>query len=489
MTYRHRILTFCLLAILPMTAFSADINLPNIGDAAGTLMSPEEERQLGQEFMQNVRQSLTLLDDPVAEEYIQTLGDHLVSQVSDYHQQVTFFIVKDPAINAFAGPGGYIGVHTGLITAARSEGELASVLAHEISHVVQRHLLRAFETDSRMGLPTLAAILAAIIVGGNNPQVGEAVLASSIAGTTQKQLTFSRQHEQEADRVGLDILAHAGYDPRTMVSFFETLQQSNRYADNRLPEFLLTHPLTFSRVADTRNRAAQYPQTKSGDETTFRLFQARIAVTTTEKINLQTTDIEGQNVPEQYRNTLMNLRKGDYKQARQGIKALQLQDPNRILYHQTAAEIELAADNTENARELLKKSLGLFPDNGPLSLLYAETLLQLGDADTTLRLLDRQIRLHPRQKQLYSLQARAAQKAGQPADAYLALAEIQILEGNTRQAIDYMELALEQANITPHQRLAVEARLKTLKDEVQQTAQQPPPERDKTPANHSRQTL
>jgi predicted Zn-dependent protease len=489
MTYRHFLLICSLILGAPSIAPAADINLPNIGDAAGTLMSPEEERQLGQEFMQNVRQSLTLLDDPIAEEYIQTLGDHLVSQVSDYHQQVTFFIVKDPAINAFAGPGGYIGVHTGLITSARSEGELASVLAHEISHVVQRHLLRAFETDSRMGLPTLAAILAAIIVGGNNPQVGEAVLASSIAGTTQKQLTFSRQHEQEADRVGLDILAHAGYDPRTMVSFFETLQQSNRYADNRLPEFLLTHPLTFSRVADTRNRAAQYPQIKSGDDTTFQLFQARIAVATTEKINLQTTDSAKQNATAQYRNTLTSLKKGEYEQARRGIKILLAQDPNRILYHQTAAEIELASDNIETASGLLKNSLELFPDNEPLSLLYAETLLQLEDADTTLRLLDRQIRHHPRQKRLYSLQARAAQKAGQPADAYLALAEIQILEGNTRQAIDYMELALKQTNVILHQRLAIEARLKSIKDEVRLGAQPRQPESDKTSAEHSMRTL
>lgn len=481
MSYRIFALAFSLIACGPPIAFAEDINLPNIGDAAGTMMSPEEERQLGLEFMQNVRQSLTLLDDPVVEEYIQSLGDHLVSQVNDYHEPVTFFVVKDPSINAFAGPGGYIGVHTGLITAARSEGELASVLAHEIAHVVQRHILRTFETDSHMGLPTLAAILAAIIVGGNNPQVGEAVLASSIAGTTQKQLTFSRQHEQEADRVGLDILAHAGYDPRTMVSFFETLQQSNRYADNRLPEFLLTHPLTFSRVADTRNRADQYPQIKPGDDTAFQLFRARIIVDTSATNDLKTTTNNEQRAPEQYRNTLIYLKNGDFSQARNGIKTLLQQDPNRILYHQTAAEIELAADNTKEAKVILKDALNLFPDNGPLTLLYAETLLQLGETDTTLQLVDRQIRLHPRQKRLYSLQARAAQKAGQNADAYQALAEIQLLEGNQQQAIDYLEQALAQANVSQHLKLAIEARLKVLKDEVRQNTQQGQTDSNKTP--------
>lgn len=454
------------------TAPVADINLPNIGDAAGTLMSPEEERQLGQEFMHSVRQSLKLLHDPIVEEYIQDLGDHLVSQVSDFHQPVTFFIVEDPTINAFAGPGGYIGVHTGLILAARSEGELASVLAHEISHVVQRHLLRAFETDSRMGLPTLAAILAAIIVGGNNPQVSEAVLASSIAGTTQKQLTFSRQHEQEADRVGLDMLARAGYDPRTMVSFFETLQQSNRYADNRLPEFLLTHPLTFSRVADTKNRAMQYPQIIPGSDNRFKLFQARVAVLTKAISGLDPAGIEPPSPNEQYRQTLIHLAKGDHAQARQTIDDLLRQEPYRILFHHTAAEIEIAANNLPKALAALKAALKIFPDNYPLNLLYAETLLSLNEIDVALNAIDKQLRLHPQQMPLHALRARAAQTLGQTAEAYLSLAEIQILDGNTRQAIEYLEQALKQNDISSYRRLAIEARLNPLKDEAIQRSQQ-----------------
>jgi predicted Zn-dependent protease len=448
----------------------ADINLPDMGDAAGTLMSPEEERRLGEEFMRNVRQSLKLLDDPAIDAYIQALGDHLVSQVSDYHQPITFFVVDDPSINAFAGPGGYIGVHTGLITAARTEGELAAVLAHEIAHVVQRHLLRSVETDSHMQLPTLAAILAAIIVGGSNPQVSEAVLASSIAGSTQHQLTYSRQHEQEADRVGLDILARAGYDPRSMVSFFEKLQQANRYGDNRLPEFLLTHPLTFSRIADTRNRAAQYPHIKPGDDTTFRLIQARTAVATEKRDSLVINESASQSPITRYKDALIWQKRGEYARASKAIENLLQQDPNRVLYHQTAAEIALAAGETAKARKILTKSLTYFPDNTPLTLLYADTLLQTGEAATARKVLERQIRLHPGNKRLYALHARAAQKEGRNSLAYQSLAEIQLIEGNRHQAVDYLELALKQPDIDQYQKLAIQARLKTLKEELRQEA-------------------
>ena len=211
-------------------------NLPDMGNSAELLMSPEDEKRIGLEFMRQVRQQLKLEDDVISNEYIQHLGNKLASQIDTRGQTFTFFIVSDPSINAFAGPGGFIGVHTGLILSAKTEGELASVLAHEIAHVVQQHLLRSMESSQGMSLATFGAIVAAMVLGG---QVGEAVFASTIAGTTQSQLSYSRAHEQEADRVGIEMLSRAHYDPNDMPNFFETLQKQNRYSQHNIPEINL----------------------------------------------------------------------------------------------------------------------------------------------------------------------------------------------------------------------------------------------------------
>lgn len=447
-------------------AAPTQIALPNMGDAASGIMSAEEERQLGEEFMLSVRQTLKIEDDAASTEYLQHLGERLISQIDDYDGGITLFIVKDPSINAFAGPGGYIGVHTGLILAAESEGELASVIAHEIAHITQRHLLRAFEADSKMGLPTLAAIIAAIVAGGSNPQISEAVIASTVAGSTQKTLTYSRLYEQEADRVGIQLLAKADYDPRTMVSFFEKLQQQNRYADNRLPEFLLTHPLTFSRVADARHRAEQYSKThQNTDDLGFSLFQARIAFLSQDRAGQQPTREHLSPQANAFRLALKYRSEGNFEQADSLLQKLCSEEPSRLFYWLTQGENALAAGKLEHAKSVLSRALSLFPQNTPLTLLLAETYKQRKEIEPAYELLTAHLQSAPPSAEVYEAHAQVAQILGKHAETFRSLAEAQILLGNPHQAIDYLERALQDRHISPYQRLALEARLRDIKQQ------------------------
>jgi predicted Zn-dependent protease len=470
---RYRIITWIVIfygftLAAPLNASNLASQLPNIGDVGSTVLTPRQEKVLGQEFMRNVRQSLHLLNDPLSSAYLQNLADRLLTKTTDSYQDITVFIVDDPSINAFAGPGGYIGIHTGLILAARTEGELASVMAHEIAHVTQRHLVRSFEAGSKMNLATMGAIIAAIVLGGSNPEVSEAVLASTVAGSAQQQLTFSRTHEQEADRVGLDMLASANIDPRMMVSFFEVLQQQQRTISGSSPEFLRTHPLTLARIADTRNRAQQYANYALAENTSFQLIQARTATLARKigpnpftKVN---SDI-GKNA-EKYYQALTAAKSNNYPLASNHIQPLLRSDTGRVLYHYSAAGIELANNKPEKARKIIVKALNLFPGNPSLTELYAKTLLQLKQPQLALDALKAAIRKHPEAHYLYQSYAKAASGLGKEAEAYRALAEYHAALGNLRQAVEHLTQALTAGTLDRYDQLSAQARQKELKAEV-----------------------
>ena len=217
-----------LVAHLP-PALALDTDLPDLGNSAGGLMTPKRERDLGRAFMRSVRRSQKVMDDPLLNDYIQQLGQRLVDASGERGTPFSFFMIDDPQINAFAGPGGYIGVYTGLLQTTETESELAAVLAHEIAHVTQQHLLRAWESTSQMSIPSAAILLAAVVLGA--AVGGDAAAAAAVGGQAaliQQQINFTRANEQEADRVGIDILAESGYEPRAMPSFFDRMGKANQ---------------------------------------------------------------------------------------------------------------------------------------------------------------------------------------------------------------------------------------------------------------------
>jgi len=479
---------FTISLVLPISTLANDLSaqLPDIGKAGTSVLSPREEQQLGREFMHSVQHNLKLIDDPPTVTYLQGLADQLVVSLQGNHPPITVFLVDNASINAFAGPGGYIGIHTGLLLTSRNEGELVSVLAHEIAHVTQRHLVRAVEASGRMSLPTMGALIAAIVLSASNPQVSKALLTSTMANSTQQRLTHSRSNEQEADNIGLDLMASANYDPRAMVAFFEVLQNSQRSTEFAAPEFMRTHPLTLSRVADARNRAEQYPVHTSRDNTTFELIQARIITrgreNKTAPLGANLKKSAWSQMAKKYFNALQSAKEGDYVLARTGLRQLTRKNPHRVLFPYSAAQIELADNRPRSAKEILRHALTLFPGNLSLIELYADILLRLDQPRPALEILKTALRKNPEYYRLYQPYAKAANALDEKAEAYRALAEWQYAQGGLYQAVDYLAQALKAPGLPPYDRLILQARQDMLKTEVRQR-EKPVSSR---PENHQR---
>ncbi len=459
------------LLLAPLHGHALYNELPEMGDSTGNILSQEEEQRIGAEFMRNIRHSLDLLDDPEINEYLQDLGARLVSHSDGAARPFSFFIVQDPRINAFAAPGGYIGINSGLILHTRNESELAAVLAHEIAHVTQRHLARASEAASNMSLPMAAAVIAAMILGGQDPELAQAAITAAMAGSTQQMINFTRLNEQEADRVGMQILIDAGFDPGGMPSFFSKLASANRINRDVLPEFLKTHPVTLSRIADSSNRAARYPSRKHQDSPRYRLMRAKIRVLLSKNPDealrhfRDRTDEVGR-----YGYALALLRKGEHAKARSVLQPLIKRQPELITYQYALAAIESAAGNLHRALAIYERNLRLYPLNTPLTMQYAFTLMQANQGKKARELLHRYLGNRPPTPALYRLLAQAEQKAGHPVASRQAMAEYYFLEGLTLAAIRQLEQALESPDITPYETASIEARMKQLQEHARMEA-------------------
>ena len=459
------------------------LTLPDFGDPSGTLISPIEEQQLGVEFMRSVRREVTVIDDPQIEEYIQNLGYRLVAGADPQPFRFTYFVIREPDINAFAGPGGYIGVNSGLILMAQSESELASVLAHETAHVTQHHLLRTFAKESRTSLPTMAALLAALILGGHNPQVAEAAIASTVAGSAQMHISFTRENELEADRVGMQILVSAGYDPRYMAEFFERLQKATRFYQSGVPKLLMDHPVTTERIAYSRSRAEQYPHIAPPDDLPFELIRAKLRVLTTDDPNQSIQFFENALKQKTYSNeeaahygyALALLNKGEVAEARKQVKWLLDKSPNRIDYLIAEAQVESAADNGKVALKIYDDAIKLYPRNYPLTILDSTELIRDGQAPAARQLLQEYLRYRDPKPLVYKLLAQAENDAGSRIESQQALAEYDYLNGQTRSAIEHLNQALSLTKKDDfYHSTRIEARLKELKQEAELEDKQKP---------------
>jgi len=282
------VLSLCLLCTTSF-AYAKDLDLPDIGDSGASLMTPAQERRVGEAVMHNLRRAGMIVDDPIATAYLNQLGYHLLAQRDNPDQtNFSFFLVNDKSINAFALPGGFIGINYGLVMATDSEDELASVVAHEIAHVTQRHYARAYDMGKSSELPVLAAIIAAIVLGAHgNADIGQAAIATAAGASAQHQINFTRHNEEEADRIGIQLLAKAGFDPDMMAEFFEKLDKESRLYGSNVPAFLMDHPVNSERITDARNRAQQLPRPKPHDELMYLLIRDRIMAQSSSEI--QTT--------------------------------------------------------------------------------------------------------------------------------------------------------------------------------------------------------
>ncbi|MBI3546749.1 MAG: M48 family metallopeptidase [Gammaproteobacteria bacterium] len=462
----------CLLGQNPVHA--GNISLPDLGDESLAVISPAQERKLGEDLMRQSRRALAFVDDPELNSYIQSLGQKLVSHADTAQQDFRFFIIDNSAINAFAVPGGFIGVHTGLILAAQNEAELASVLAHETAHITQRHIPRLITESQRTSLPAMAAILAGILLASSGHQGGEAAIALTGAAVAQKEINYTRSFEEEADRIGMQILARSGFDPRAMPAFFERMQNLNRVNETNLPEFLRTHPVTTNRIADSRNRAEQLPYRQVRDGSEFEHMRAKIralAPGNPQEIARGFKDEIAQGKfrnadAERYGYVVALLRANQLVTARTEVQKLLAQSPNKPAYRILQAEVEMAAQNYKQALTLYANAYAKAPSNAMLMRYYANALLQTNHYRQAKDLLKSALQQQPDDPTLYKMLAEAAGGTGASYEAHRALAESYYLNGDAHAALEQLQLAARFTGDNFYLQSSLEARMASIKDDI-----------------------
>jgi predicted Zn-dependent protease len=460
------------LIVWPLSSLHAlDIALPEMGDSAGALISPQQEHEIGQSFFWRLQQSVDLIDDPEVNSYIHSLGYRLAANSDAPSLSFTFFMVPDPTVNAFAAPGGFIGMNSGLILTSQREDEVASVMAHEIAHITQRHLLRSFEQSKQMSVPMTVAMIAAALLGATtDAKMGTAAIMAVQAGGIQAQINFTRANESEADNLGMLTLVRAGFDAQAMPTFFERLQQTSRfYTSSAVPEFLRTHPVTTSRIADARGRAVTYPLKKQlGDNLQFYLIREKLRVMAATDLNQLTVyyaDVLASgsslnNVAARYGYSLALAAKGDYIQARTVIQELIDQDKDRLSYQLALADLEMAVGRLPAALTIYNDNQKLYPDDQALTLKQVGALLQANMPAKAVALLQTQLELGAPSRQLYKLLSQAKADMGEKSQSHSWLAEYYYSSGRLEQAADQLRLAAGFAKNDDYQLAKISSRLR-----------------------------
>ena len=457
----RQLIVTLVLTLFPVT-YQAELNtkieLPDMGDSSGTIISPAEEKELGEAFFRSLHSQVTINQDAEIQEYIESIGQKLVANSDNPSLPFHFFVVMENDINAFAGPGGYIGVNSGLITLTEAESELASVMAHEIAHVTQRHLYRAAEAAGRLSVPTMAATLAAILLGTQSPALGQAAIMAIMGSSVQFQIDFTRENEMEADRVGMQTLQESKYDPRSMPTFFERLQQSSRYYGRDVPEFLRTHPVTASRISDTRGRAETYPYKQYSDSLGYQLIRAKLQVVgskddagTAKLFNSKLTQgTAEQRMVARYGTGLLALKGQRHKDAESIFQDLAKQHPTQPHYATALARTALESKNYVVALARYQKLTEQFPNNEAIKLEYITTLVRAEEPQTAkknLALLSYKTQKLPA---YYELLAQVYNDLKQPAESHRYLAEYYYTMGQIQDAIFQIRLARQSKGINTH---------------------------------------
>ena len=469
-----RLFLSLLLALQPASALpqSNYDELPSLGDSSGQVISPQQDKALGAAFMRQVRQAGMVLEDTEATAYLAALGHKLAMYSENPGYGFTFFLVNDPGINAFAGPGGYIGVNYGLFLTSESESELAGVMAHEIAHVTQRHLARAFEAQDRMSVPTAAALLAAILIGATTDgSTGTAALVATSAASMQYQINFTRANEKEADSVGIQTLADAGLDPFGMPQFFERLQKNSKLYGTRPPEFLSTHPVTTNRIAEATSRAESFPRAASYNELDFQLIRAKLRIKSYKDPRQVLADHQryrgesgGDSAADRYEYALLLAANERYGEARKIIQQLHDSDPDRITYRLALARILGAEKQFGKAQDIYRSTLDLYPGNLVVILPYASTMMTAGQADEAYQLLVDVSRKNLNSPQVFKMLAQAAGTSEHPLQTHAAMSQYYFLNGFTNQAIEQLKLAAKTPGVTDYQTARIQARIKALEE-------------------------
>ena len=466
------------LVFLPLQGWSQSRNnefhpsdLPSIGNPADQFLSPFQESKLGAEFYRNVYRAGAVLEDPEISNYVQHLGNVLVNSLASGEHEFTFFVVNDNAINAFAVPGGYVGVNAGLILASNSESQLASVVAHEIAHVSQRHIARRIADMKSSQIPTLGAMLAGILLAASGSgEGGTALMAAGMALQQEKFLSFSRAHEIEADRIGLGILFNAGFDPSGMPEFFRNLQRQRFSPDLRQFAFLMTHPLDHVRIAEAQGRINRLPKQDHTSSSHYQFAKARLQALTSKQphglVKKHKVDLKGKqqaNLIDQYAYSQSLERANSFKEAVTVLNKIENFDRESIPLQLAKVRVLMRIERIDEAIDILRQLKIIYPDDFSVNFYYATALLDKKEYQQGSNLLKQYLLKNPSPiLQTYKLMAELHAKSGQEIESKLVLSDYYFKRGNLSGAVYQLREALKDPNIDSMTRGQIELRLREL---------------------------
>lgn len=473
--FKKALLSIAIATTLPTMAnnnHDQQLKLPELGTVASSSLTIEKEIRLGDAYMMKLRNQLPIINDPLIDEYINDVGLSLVAQAFDVKTQFRFFMVQNDAINAFAFFGGNVGIHTGLMLLTDNESELASVLGHEITHVTQRHLARSIEARARTNPATIAAVLGSIALAlAGAGEAGMAGLQTSLALSQQLAINYTRSNEKEADRIGIELLAKSNFDPYMAPRFFSKMASQYRYA-TKMPPMLMSHPVTESRIAETRVRAQQYKRINRRENLNYHLAKARISVRfsgeelarkqiLSDKSTVQNSPIREQ--ARQYTKALLAFEAKQYEKALGIISSLRRQSPNNLFYLDTLSDIYIANKSAQKAVDLLTNFNAIMPNNQVVALNLASALYETKRYDDAANILEKFLQIDRDNVAAWGLKQQIHQDAKQPIPRFIAKAELASLYGNYKAALKHLYQAHNLVKDDEITQARIEARIKQLR--------------------------
>ncbi|WP_320837639.1 M48 family metalloprotease [Zhongshania sp.] len=444
-------------------------NLPDLGDVTASRYSAQQEHDLGRMWLKMFRNSVKTVNDPLMQDYIEGLLYRLASHSELKDRRLETVIVDNATINAFAVPGGVVGVHNGIFLYTDNEAQLAGVLAHEIAHLSQRHFSRSMDNAKQSTIPTLAGLLAGVVLAATaGADAGIAAITATQAAALDSQLRFSRQHEQEADRLGMETLSKANMDPNGIPSMFVNMNANRRYARSKPPEFLLTHPLTDSRISDSANRARQYPRQVYTDNLNFQLMRMRATLQHSKNpedlLKNWQNDSGVNGEARRYGVVIALIALNRWQEADEQLAALLKDDGSRIAYQLAKADILVGQKRYSDAIRLLQSQLAIAPNNNPYTVRLAEVLQLDNQFDEADKVLSLQSRQRPNDPNLWYQLAEVRGLAGNILGVHIARAEYFILQAQFERAKMQLRYAYELTVSNKIQQGRIKQRLRDIAD-------------------------
>lgn len=476
------VLTLAAPGLLVAPAIQAQ-NLPNLGGTDGEELSPQMERKLGEQVMHNIQRDADYLNDPTVMEYVNDFGTTLLTATpearGDAGYDYLFFVVRDPVLNAFALPGGFIGLHSGLVIAAQSESELASVFAHEIGHVSQRHIARMIGSQRQGSLLPLAGLLIAALAARSSPDLAVAAMLGGTGIAASRQLSFTRDAEREADRVGLQILRGAGFETIGMVNFFGRLQAASRNANDKAPSYLRTHPVTTERIADIEARIRNQPYRQHADSLDFSLIKARLRIVQDDTSQgwrdaaavFNEQALQGpraQMLAARYGLAIIALRQRDAARAQTLLNEIEAETARKPALPATsvlttlAIDIKLAMQQSEQALQAARAARVQYPLSRAVKMQFADCLLAAGKSGEASFFLRDQAQLYRQDFAIQQVLARAYAEQGKQALQHIALAEFYNLTGSLPAALEQLRIARSAPDASFYDLAMIDAREREL---------------------------